>query len=533
MQLPAVLQRPGLYWRTITHLRPEQLVHRVKLRALRVALRHQPELLLRAWSYTPASGRGWPSSARPLDAVLGRSAPSAEANAQGRFSFLGIELDLGHPPAWTPDAPLLWQYNLHYWEWAWSLVAHDEREWARASYAELWQGWRRASPFGSWPAWAPYPVSLRAWAWCGQHGALVAGRPEEPAFVASLAEHVSYLRHNLEYDVGGNHLVKNLKGLLGLAAFFHDQQLLDETLERLEDQIDIQVLPDGGHYERSPSYHCQVLGDLLDARGLLRATGRPTKVLDDVIQAMQRWLGAMLTSGNELAQMNDSWEVAADAVALLQPTIGPQPSAVALASSGYVVLRNGRAQCTVDAGDPCPPDLPAHAQADCLSFELAIDGRRVVVDPGTTTYEGPQRAWERSTLAHNTVTIDGADQTEVWGSFRAGRLAPAYLDHVESGDEPVVVAHHTGYASLPGAPIHRRRFRLRADSLEVTDELAGTGRHVVSLAIEHVPLPAGRPLEITCPPQLHRRDEARAGRTRTVLTGEVQLPVAWTTSLRF
>jgi len=149
--------------------------------------------------------------------------------------------------------------------------------------------------------------------------------------------------------------------------------------------------------------------------------------------------------------------VGPDLLAALRP-LAPDPAApvTVLGATGYVVLRNGRAQCTIDAGDPCPPDLPAHAQADCLSFELAVDGRRVVVDPGTTTYDGAQRAWERSTSAHNTVTIDGANQTEVWGSFRAGRLAPAHLDHVETGENPLVVAHHTGYAVLPGAPIHRR-----------------------------------------------------------------------------
>lgn len=184
-------------------------------------------------------------------------------------------------------------------------------------------------------------------------------------------------------------------------------------------------------------------------------------------------------------------------------------------------------------GDPCPPDLPAHAQADCLSFELAVDGERVVVDPGTTTYEGPQRAWERSTMAHNTVTVDGQDQTEVWGTFRAGRLAPAFLDLLEGGDEPMVSAHHTGYTGLEGSPIHRRTVRLLPDALEVTDELLGSGQHDVSMAIEHTDLPAGRALEIIVPDVLQSRDELRAGRRRKVMHGAVRLPARWTTTLRF
>jgi len=136
-------------------------------------------------------------------------------------------------------------------------------------------------------------------------------------------------------------------------------------------------------------------------------------------------------------------------------------------------------------GQPCPPDLPAHAQADCLTFELAIDGERVVVDPGTSVYgSGPQRAWERSTRAHNTITVDGTDQTEVWGSFRAGRLAHATLHRAEeAGDDVVIEASHAGYAHLDGAPLHRRRWLVSPAAVDITDWVEGQGQHRVRLRV--------------------------------------------------
>ena len=91
---------------------------------------------------------------------------------------------------------------------------------------------------------------------------------------AELAAHAGFLRRNLETDVGGNHLIKNLKALVGLAVFFGDDALLARALGRLRRQLSVQVLPDGGHYERAPAYHCQVLGDLIDIAGLLQAAGR-------------------------------------------------------------------------------------------------------------------------------------------------------------------------------------------------------------------------------------------------------------------
>lgn len=52
--------------------------------------------------------------------VQGNRAVAVEA---GCFRFLNREEALGWPPAdWdVPDLPKLWQYNLHYFDWLWSL----------------------------------------------------------------------------------------------------------------------------------------------------------------------------------------------------------------------------------------------------------------------------------------------------------------------------------------------------------------------------------------------------------------------------
>ena len=55
-----------------------------------------------------------------------------------------------------------------------------------------------------------------------------------------------------------------------------------------------------------------------------------------------------------------------------------------------------------------------HGHYDALSVEAWADARPLVVDPGRYTYaEGDPnwRHWFRGTAAHNTVTVDGADQT--------------------------------------------------------------------------------------------------------------------------
>jgi hypothetical protein len=103
-----------------------------------------------------------------------------------------------------------------------------------------------------------------------------------------------------------------------------------------------------------------------------------------------------------------------------------------------------------DFGRVCPDYLPAHAHADLFSFELTIGGQPVVVDSGVFEYTaGEWRDWFRSTAAHNTVEIDGRDQSEMWGSFRVGRRARAFgVRWIEGPGFTAITGTHDGYAPL-------------------------------------------------------------------------------------
>ncbi|MHB1533054.1 MAG: heparinase II/III domain-containing protein [Acidimicrobiales bacterium] len=470
----------GLLVRTAAHLRPEQVAQRVRLRTQRAALARWPGLGGALWRGGHDSAPGWPPGFTPLDAGLHHG--EAKEVAQGRFCFLGEQRWLGDPPDWDQaEAAQLWRFNLHYFEWAWSLAGSPEGDWAREAFAELWGSWRAATVLGQGVAWSPYVVSLRAWSLCGTYPGLVAGGALEADVRAELGRHAGFLRAHLELDVGGNHLIKNLKALIGLGVFLGRADLVRLACRHLTVQLPVQVLGDGGHFERSPSYHCQVLGDLIDIAGLLEAAGEaPPPGLHDAVVSMRRWLGAILGAEGEVPLLNDAVPVGAAHLEALAPAPPPPGRVTVLGASGYVVVRpDERSQAVLDVGDPCPDDLPAHAHADCLSFELWLDGERVVVDTGTSTYEsGPRRAYERSTAAHNTVEVDGEDQTEVWGAFRAARRARGHLELIEEhGDSVVVVASHNGYRRLAGAPVHRRRWSFTPGHVDVEDTISGRGRH--------------------------------------------------------
>lgn len=472
---------------TALHLRPVQVAHRVRLKGQRAL--GAPFAYAAAGLVGRAKGAaiGWPSDFVPLDADA--SPDVAKDLAEGRFTFLGQERDLGSPMDWGQlDAPRLWRFHLHYMEWAWAFFAMDDQDWARAALAGLWRSWRQGAPFPYGDPWSPYVASIRAWTLCGVYRSLIAGAAIEAEVEDILRLHAGYIRSHLERDVGGNHLLKNLKALVGLGVFFGDTALTRLATSELTKQLAIQVLPDGGHFELSPSYHCQVLGDLVDIAGLLRAGGADLpEGLDQAITKMRLWLGAILMPDGDVPLMNDAALVGVDRIASLAPIAAEADERVTvLASSGYVVVRpDVRCQVVMDVGDPCPDELPAHAHADCLSFEMAIDGERVVVDTGTSTYEaGDRRSHERSTAAHNTVEVDGANQTEVWGAFRAARRARATLARVaDLGDHIEVTASHDGYRHLEGRPVHRRTWRVGRGWMAIEDEVVGAGSHVVASSL--------------------------------------------------
>jgi hypothetical protein len=149
--------------------------------------------------------------------------------------------------------------------------------------------------------------------------------------------------------------------------------------------------------------------------------------------------------------------------------IGIDVASHPLGASGYRRMDNGSLSCIMDAGDVGPDYLPAHAHSDTLSFYLAVHGQPCVVDTGTSTYQPDAiRQRERSTSSHNTVVIDGREQSEAWGSFRMACRAHARI--LEEG-EGLLKATHDGYQGYGAG--HVRQWNWSDGALVITDEVWG------------------------------------------------------------
>ena len=454
---------PMLLARTAVHAHPAQVANRVRLRAQMVALRRWPRAGRRLMTGPdPGTAVGWPATFVPIDARTPQRWPTLAELATGRIRLLDLTRDLGDPPDWhQPNAPTLWRHHLHYWDWAYGLVSEPDMRAARAAFSRLWQSWQAAAVYGNGEAWLPYPTATRAWTWCSLYHSLVAGNAFDNDFRSELAAHTGFLRWHLETDIGGNHLLRELKALAGLAVFFSDGRLLNQTLARLTRQLTIQVLADGGHYERAPAYHCHVLADLLDLADLLRTTGRAlVPALTAAITRMRRWLGAVVSPAGTVPPLNDGYPVHDALLRELRPEQSPITPLRMLPDSGLAIATTGGWHLLADIGQPGPEELPAHAHAGTLGCLVHVDRAPFLIDTGTSTYEpGRERDYERPTAAHNTVEVDGVSSTEVWGAFRAARRARVHSVTAHAGGGEIVVrAVHDGYRHLPGGPFLQRRW---------------------------------------------------------------------------
>jgi len=179
--------------------------------------------------------------------------------------------------------------------------------------------------------------------------------------------------------------------------------------------------------------------------------------------------------------LNDGYPVDRELIAALCPGPIPDSSLLVLPATGLVRAEVGGWHLLADVGPPCPPSLPAHAHADTFGCLVHVDKVPLLVDTGTSTYEaGLVRRHERSTAAHSTVQVDGADSTEVWGVFRAGRRARVSGVAVHADAARITCeAVHDGFRGLRGRPLHHRRWLLTSGGLRVEDTVTGQGRHEI------------------------------------------------------
>lgn len=147
-------------------------------------------------------------------------------------------------------------------------------------------------------------------------------------------------------------------------------------------------------------------------------------------------------------------------------------------NSQFVSLKKNQIKLLADMGTVSPSYIPGHAHAETFSFELSIDGQRLFVNSGISTYNNNLiRASERQTQAHNTVTINGKNSSNVWGAFRVGERAYVSKFFAEEDNHTIRFgAKHNGYLKDLNA-IHSREFIVAQNEVTIKDHIQSNRLH--------------------------------------------------------
>jgi len=473
-----------LYY-TLRHLKPSQLAFLLLRRAFPpIKVKPTTSAIIREGQY--------------LDPLL---PITTFENSENSFSCLKQTVEFNDSfISWNPpNKSRLWSYHLHYFDQLRDINRSKENK------QFLVEDWIKRNPQGSQPAWEPYTVSLRIVNWVAFMLSSDAPRRLPIHWIDSLYEQTLWLERNDERHILANHYFENIKAWLFAGVFFQGrdaERWLKQGKRLLLEQLSEQFFADGGHYERSPHYHALMLENLLD---LLNLSKSNSGVLGGKIElALEKTAARGLAFLHRITYPDGSTPLFNDSVQAAAPTIKElyvyaskffdlqlpyYPEGIVLIDepdSGLYGYRKGQDMLLVDCGDIGPEYQPGHTHCDFLSFELMLDGKPLIVNSGVYEYQaGEMRDYVRSSAAHNTLSIDGQEQSEIWGEFRVARRAKklrAKIRHTEKGG----IEFRGGYSGFPqidGGITHKRRIRrdVRSDRdiFVIQDKVQGEGVHRV------------------------------------------------------
>ena len=504
-------------------------VYRLSLR-LRYELRKRldRELPFRFSLYLAGVRRGIPRWLNVLESLKSVSKPINTRKLLGNksinFKFLNCIKELEFPIEWNKsDWQRLWQFNLHYFDWArdWLEQRLVSGTWCDdAEHLEcLLDQWIEFNVPGRGDGWHSYTLSLRCrnWIW------LFRTCPElaTPNRVKSLWYQLCWLQSHPEKCHGGNHWIENLTALaIGGLQFGGSEagKMYVRAMNQLEQELKTQVLEDGGHEERTAAYHLLILNRLIELGCVVQSvTHQRPNWLVNKIHKMVEWAELIRLSDGTFVRLNDApvdicppidhvidfaWsyldskDTASKGLNLLisrmsrsfetsseshmpkynNPSI--QPSILDLPSTGWIIFRPGHDwELVFKCGQSCPKHLPAHGHSDLLSFDLFHKGKPFLAETGTSIYGNClDRNYERSYSSHNifqlgdiyknkdSESITWIEPIEVWGNFRAARKASIINRYYGKDlDSLWVRASHDAYNRLGSS--HNRFIKLKINSL--------------------------------------------------------------------
>lgn len=447
-----------------------------------------------------------------------------------KFTFLNnLTYQFDNEVDWktNPFSYRLWNFNLNYFDFLDTLynaykMTRDIKYLDKG--IELIESWIEKNQEYDVNTWDPYVVSKRLFNFINFIADIKDEYEEDELkeINKSIYKQTKYLSKNIEYYLDANHVIMDGKGLVFAGVYLNDSNLLEKGISILQKEYERQVLSDGGHYERSPSYQIEVLSHYVECYILLLKNGldEKWKILINLIEKMSIYLNSIIMPNGNIPLLNDSsldYPFRADDLLQISSIILKQKlfnlnslsnyalsilnnrdinvfnelvnssknsnvKNITLKESGYYIIKdlinNEELYLLFDCGDGGPDYNLGHTHADSLNVIVCIDKKELIMDSGTFTYKiGNDRNFYRSTLAHNTITIDNKNSSDIWGGFRVAKRAKSFIEkYIDNNDYTYIRSSHDGYSKVLSEDkiIHKREIvYIKGKGIFIIDSLSG------------------------------------------------------------
>jgi uncharacterized heparinase superfamily protein len=302
-------------------------------------------------------------------------------------------------------------------------------------------------------------------------------------YLRGLTREIRYLRYTM-LDIPDG--VPRLQVLIALCyaslCLANQARHIRTATRKLSDELQRQILPDGGHISRNPGALIELLIDLLPLRQTFAARNiAPPPALLNAIDRMMPMLRFFRHGDGNFALFNGMSGTPSDLLATLLAYDDTHGTPMLnMPHTGYQRLEAGGTTAIMDTGAPPPPGVSHDAHAGCLSFELSSGLNRIVTNCGMpATGRDNWRVFTRSTAAHSTLVCHDTSSCQFVELSAMKRLLQGSLivsgpSNVESVREAVdngtlLTASHDGYLAKFGV-IHQRVLMMSEDGTRLDGE---------------------------------------------------------------
>lgn len=420
--------------------------------------------------------------------------------------FCGEDINWGTRP--VPDNEWVWQLNrMGFWDAMAKAYWHTGDE----KYAKEWcfqlLDWTRKNPRDKEHdyAWRSIEAGIRGYNWTGLYQQFIHSPHFTPevlvAFLNSMFDHADYLM--TVYRTKSNWGLMEAEGMAFIAITFPEfkdaEKWRNEAFRRLNNEINLQVYPDGQQRELAMGYHLGCINWFLRTYELAKLNNIENAFPESYLERIELMCEVPLKlchPDGTNAQFGDAWAgtpgqhserflewsekfnrqdflfLASDG----KKGKKPDSTAYALPQSGLYSMKSGWDKNAVSFVLKCGPDGGGHCQPDNGTFELYVGGRNLMPDAGSYIYSGdPEgRSWFRQTKHHQTLTLNGENS----------KYAPKLLLWKPGENLDILVVENQSYENLS----HRRSvFFVDKEYFVIIDEAIGDATGEVGIHFQLAP----------------------------------------------